>query len=235
MLVNTHDWKPTIGFIFVLGVLFTAYPVVSQPEAGVSAMDMRKARIVEQLVSEAEQALRQGRLTTPADNNAYDRLRAAEKLNPGSTRVAAAMQALRASYLSRIDKALAQGDAAGAEALLGRARRVAANSEALNARQAQLDDLYASLPPPSAEPDASDRVWLSPTDLRDRSAPIVKILHELALTVKETDAAIHIFARTDEEGRWIYSTLKEAVPGYRIRGDIRVNARPYIQLMDPLS
>lgn len=219
----------------MLGFWLSAYPITGLSADEMSAMDQRKARIVEQLVYEAEQALRHGRLTTPANNNAYDRLQAAEKLSPGNVRVAAAMRALRASYLARIDRALTQGDAASAEALLRRARRVMPNTNELKVRQGELDELYASLPPPSAEPDASDRVWLSPGDLRDRGEPIVKILHELALTVKETDASIHIFARTDEEGRWIYSTLKEAVPGYRIRGDIRVNARPYIQLMDPLS
>lgn len=235
MLVNTHGWKSTLGFVLLLTLAGAVAPVASQPAAEMSGMALRKARILERLVSEAEQALRQGRLTTPLDNNAYDRLRAAEKLSPGNARVAAVMQALRDAYLTRIDSALAQGDAAGAETMLKRAQRISPDSDALMVRRSQLAELYASLPPPSAEPDGSGRVWLSPADLRDRGASIVDILHEVAVMIQETDAAIHIYARTDEEGRWIYSTLKEAVPGYRIRGDIRVNNRPYIQLMEPLS
>ncbi len=235
MLVNTHGWKPTLGLALMLALASPGALAADRSEGDRSSMDVRKAHIVERLVLEAEQALRQGRLTTPPDNNAYDRLRAAERLSPGNVEVAAAMQVLHAAYLARIDSALAQGDAAGAEILLNRAQRISPDSEALMVRQRQLAELYATLPPPGAEPDTSDRVWLSPADLRDRGASIVKILHEVAAKIRETDAAIHIFARTDEEGRWIYSTLKEAVPGYRIRGDIRVNSRPYIQLMEPLS
>ena len=158
MLVNTHGWKSTLGFVLLLTLAGAVAPVASQPAAEMSGMALRKARILERLVSEAEQALRQGRLTTPLDNNAYDRLRAAEKLSPGNARVAAVMQALRDAYLTRIDSALAQGDAAGAETMLKRAQRISPDSDALMVRRSQLAELYASLPPPSAEP-KSGRHW----------------------------------------------------------------------------
>jgi hypothetical protein len=40
-----------------------------------------------------------------------------------------------------------------------------------------------------------------------------------------------IIARTDVEGRWIYQKMRDAVPGYRVRGDIKLGNPPRVQLV----
>ncbi len=198
-------------------------------------MEERKAVVFDRLIQEAEKALVEGRLTTPEDNNALDKLRAAGMVRPDDPRVRAGLQAIEDTYEKLIDEALQGGDLEQAGTLLQRLLRIAPkHARAADFRQL-IAEARAARPDQTSAPDAQGRVWLSPAALRARGEPITAVLQELAQEVQRGNWSIHIYARTDEEGRWIYKTLKEAVPGYRIRGDIRISATPYVQLMDPLT
>jgi hypothetical protein len=70
--------------------------------------------------------------------------------------------------------------------------------------------------------------------LAARDPKLSESLQALALKVQRNDNAIVIVSRSDAEGRWIYQEMKKALPGYRLRGDIRIGKIPKIVLQDPL-
>jgi hypothetical protein len=51
--------------------------------------------------------------------------------------------------------------------------------------------------------------------------------------LQASEATFLIRARTDEEGRWIYKTMRDAVGGYRLRGNIDVSGTPAIVVSTP--
>lgn len=221
-----------IGVGQLLGLILIA---VQPAWAAPKTMEERKSLVFERLIEEAEKAVQAGRLTTPSADNAYDKLRAAALLRPGDPRVQAGLQAVVASYEDRVDVALEQGSLEEAGVLLQRLAFVAPDHEGLAKYRQQLAEARSARPAQTTAPDQKGRIWLSPSDLRARGQPITIVLQELAQEVQRSNWSVHIYARTDEEGRWIYKTLNDAVPGYRIRGDIRISATPYVQLMDPLT
>ncbi len=60
---------------------------------------------------------------------------------------------------------------------------------------------------------------------------IITKLTEIAKKLKATNSLAMIIARTDIEGRWIYQKMRDAVPGYRVRGDIKLGSPARIQLV----
>ncbi len=51
--------------------------------------------------------------------------------------------------------------------------------------------------------------------------------------VRNYDATFLITARSDSEARWIYQVMREAVGGYRLRGNITLGSQPTIQVNIP--
>ena len=52
--------------------------------------------------------------------------------------------------------------------------------------------------------------------------------------MKNSGEFVLITSRTDDEGRWIYRQMQEAVPGYLVRGDIQLGSPPRVTLLPPL-
>ena len=71
--------------------------------------------------------------------------------------------------------------------------------------------------------------------LSEQSLEMMAQLGEIGEFIRDREATFLIFARTDEEGRWVYRIMREAVGGYRLRGDIAVDSNPSIQVVLPQS
>ena len=71
--------------------------------------------------------------------------------------------------------------------------------------------------------------------LTERSLQTMVKLGEIGQHIRNLEATFLINARTDEEGRWIYKIMREAVGGYRLRGNIGIAEQPSIQVVVPGS
>ncbi len=131
-------------------------------------------------------------------------------------------QAQQAAF-ERRQKAAAAAEAARLTALA--AANPADDPNALGA--------HAATPTPAPVVLDYEDIELAPQALSDKDESIIATLADLALRIKDRDESILIFARTDAEGRWIYKQLKQATPGYRIRGDIRRAAEPKVRILPP--
>lgn len=208
-------------------------------EPKLSPAEKARISLEERLLAEAEVAFRAGRLTEPAHNNAYDRFQSVLMLNPGNSLARSGVQAILLSYADRIRNALKGGQAGAAASLLRQAEiYYPANTLLMDLKKevgevrAREEELILA-----NEPENSSRVDypLPEGALSRKSSTITDYLKRIAQRVSESDELVLIYARTDSEGRWIYSQLKKAVPGYRVRGDIKIASSPKITILPPLQ
>ncbi|WHI48901.1 hypothetical protein [Microbulbifer sp. VAAF005] len=76
-------------------------------------------------------------------------------------------------------------------------------------------------------------IGLPAGELAARSAGLVEQLQRVAGRIRSEQLRVIIVARSDAEGRWVYQQLREAVPGYRVRGDIKVGNPAKLILIKP--
>jgi hypothetical protein len=127
------------------------------------------------------------------------------------------MEEIVLRYVSLADDALNSGKYDEAAGLLDRAARLNRESPAVAAGRNRLLQ---------ARQNRVDVVELDPQGLRERSLEVMSTLAEVAQRIQSDQSTFLIRARTDEEGRWIYKTMREAVGGYRLRGNIDIASDP---------
>ncbi len=138
-------------------------------------------------------------------------------------------------YLELIRAAAARGEYDAAFQLIDQAKRVDVDSPPLLQLERQLlaQRRVEQLPRLS---DTDARVFpLALAELNTRSDSLVDYLQAIARQVRFTRESVLIVARGDGEGRWIYQRMREAVKGYRLRGDILIESAPKLVLQAPLD
>lgn len=208
-------------------------PVIQDPQAAATAALEAK------MLSKAEQAFRAGRLTEPAHDNAYDTFHAVLLLNPHNGQARAGVQAILIRFADMIRRALAEQDYHSTEILLNRAQvYYPANALLLDLKKEwavareKADERMLTTPPTNL---AIMDYPLPPEALNRKSSTVANYLASIAQRLKENDESILIHARSDAEGRWIYKQLNDAVPGYRVRGDIKLGRVAKIVILPPLQ
>ena len=172
----------------------------------------------------ALQALSEDRLLTPADDNAHGRFKRVLAMDPKNELALEGLQDIVVRYLQLAGESMNRGLFDEAETLLGRARFVdsshpgiASAAEALRLEM-NSNDLFFKLDYPSY----SARSELAQNELAD-----------IARQTREHEAFFLITAPNDELARWMVSMMREAVSGYRLRGNIELSSRLGIRLRMP--
>lgn len=116
----------------------TAVAAVKPPPAakrGPSASD--RLRIVGMLTN-AKMALAEGRLMSPAGDNAYDRYRSVLRLEPGNATAKSGLREIASRYVQKANDAIAAGDTATARDQLRQARQADASHSGIRAAESRL-------------------------------------------------------------------------------------------------
>ncbi|MGH1471051.1 MAG: hypothetical protein ACRBCS_07645 [Cellvibrionaceae bacterium] len=213
--------------------------VVTTAPVVVQKRDIR-AENIQRLLSAADDALAVNRLTTPVQDNAYDRYQAVLMMDAQNERAEAGIQAIFSRYASLTRSAIRQGDYSKARSRLQKARFVDSRHVDLKRLSNELASSQRERAPQPAKKVAAvakneDEIILNASSLTRRDEELVDQLQSLAIDLKEKDESILIFARNDAEGRWIYKKMAEAVIGYRLRGDMRIGKKPKIQILPPID
>ncbi len=198
--------------------------VEASPEADHVAAQQRRLRErqqrIDRLLELAEQALANDRLRYPEDDNAFDWYQRVLDLDELNADAHWGMQRITQRYLTLAEQAFAAGRPVRAESMLRGALQVAATPAQVQA----VRDKYR---------DQLDKVFaLASADLGARNAAIREELAAIARRAREADSRLLIVARNDAEGRWMYQQMREAVDGYRLRGNIEIAPRPRVVLID---
>jgi hypothetical protein len=182
------------------------------------------SRMIPDILYAALQALSEDRLLTPVDDNAHGRFKRVLAMDPGNELALEGLQDIVVRYLQLAGDSMNRGSFDEAEILLDRARFVdsshpgiASTAEALRLEM-DSNDLFFSLD----YPNYSARSELAQNELAD-----------IARQTREHEAFFLITAPNDELARCMVSVMREAVSGYRLRGNIELSSRLGIRLRLP--
>ena len=201
-------------------------PVV-QPKPVVT----EQQRVVKMLLLNGEYTLSKDQLLTPTNDNAYDYFRAALKLDPENTRAKGGLQGIVMRYVDLARQAAARGNYSQATTMLNNARVVDPNNLLIKEVADGLTEQIKSAPPVQPYRGGANEFLLDASLLGKDDPAIIAKLTEIAQKLQSTNSLAIIIARTDVEGRWIYLKMRDAVPGYRVRGDIKLGSPPRVQLV----
>ena len=193
----------------------------SEPEQPV-LMDegqQQKQRILADILYDAKTAYADNRLMLPAGRNAYESYQQVLRLDPENAVALEGIQEIVLRYLAMADAAIRQAAYDNAEQYLARAER-------LNPQRPELAGIKAQLV--AARKSQLNMHDLNPSALTARSPKLMNELGEIARQLQASGGTFLIRARTDEEGRWIYKTMSDAVGGRRLHGNIETAATPGI-------
>ena len=185
-----------------------------------------RQRILADMLYEARLAYEDNRLMSPAGNNAYDGYREVLDIDPENEVALQGIQDIVLRYVQLSDAAMQVRQYDNAGDLLNRAARINRDEPAIAEARERLEQAR------KIEMDVFD---LDANALSDRNLEIMVELGEIGQYIRDREATFMINARTDEEGRWIYQTMRQAVGGYRLRGNIALDSQPSIQVVIPKS
>lgn len=180
---------------------------------------LHKARVLADMLYDAKSAFDDNRLMLPAGNNAYEIYQQVLVLDPGNAVALAGIEEIVLRYVALALESINKGEYDNADSLLSRAGRLNSDSEAVAEGRAKLR---------LARQNQVNVHTLDPEDLRSKGLKTMTELAEIAQQIQASQSTFLIRARTDEEGRWIYKTMREAVGGYRLRGNIDISGAPGI-------
>ena len=226
----------TVGLVTMLAACRTApAPTVYSPSSTpanapvpveISEDELRRSRVLADLLYDASNAYDENRLMLPAGNNAYEIYQEVLQLDPGNAVAMAGIKDIALRYVTLAEAAISQGEYTDADNYLNRAQRLTPDRPEIAITKARLEQVRKN---------RVDVHELDADALRAQSLEVMTTLAEIAQQIQRSGATFLIRARSDEEGRWIYKTMRDAVGGYRLRGNIEVAGTPAIVLSNGVS
>lgn len=183
-----------------------------------------RARILADMLFEASIAFDDNRLILPAGNNAYDRYLEVLSFAPDNQVALQGIEDIVDRYVAMANQAIQIGQFDNAEDYLNRASSINPDKRSIVETRLILN-LEKSV--------SREYFALDPQELTSQSLVIMSQLGSIGEFVRNYDATFLITARSDAEARWIYQVMREAVGGYRLRGNIALGAQPTIQVNVP--
>lgn len=211
-------------------------PRSEQPEPPTPRIS--KQSMVDQLLAQGELALKIGRLSKPLEDNALDRFKAVLMMQPGNRRAEEGLRIVNLTYTEMVREALAKGRLRQAREAMSALETYFPGSpinELVRSELQRAEAVVAKTKQSVPLNEGEEWISLPAAEVAQRTADVEGRLVEIARRISESDQSILIYARNDAEGRWIYKTMSDAVDGFRIRGDIRLNHEPAVKLMAPLK
>ena len=176
------------------------------------------------LLFEALQAMDADRLLTPVDDNAHARFKRALAYDPDNEIALQGLEDIVLRYIELAEEASRQGLFEEAETLLDRARFV----------DEEHPDIAAAAELLRQEKDSGDLFFnFDARELARRSEVAQTQLVDIAEQAREHNAFFLITAPNDDLARWMFSVMREAVDGYRLRGNIELANRGSVRLRLP--
>jgi len=198
--------------------------VLSEAEVVAGAGNRDARPMIPDILYEALQALSEDRLLTPVDDNAHSRFKRVLAMDPDNELALEGLQNIVERYLQLSEESMRRGLFDESETLLGRARFVdeahpgiAATEEALRLEK-ESEDLFFALDYP---------IYAANSEQAQEE------LADIARQAREEEAFFLITAPNDNLARWMVSVMRDAVAGYRLRGNIELSSRLGIRLRLP--
>ena len=178
-------------------------------------------RVIADVLFEGLQALEDDRLLTPLEDNAYSRFQRVLALDNENQIAKEGVEKILLRYVALSQQASRRGLFDNAEELLGRAKFIDEDHPALAQALLLLKE----------ERESGDLIFnLDSNELLDRSEAMVSQLGHIAEQARDRQAFFLITAPNDNLARWMYLQMRNAVEGYRLRGNIELANQTSIRL-----
>lgn len=229
-------------FLGLAGILVACQSVPKQEEPSAPTAQVAPApieltpqqKVIQRLLGEADYCLSQNKLLNPIADNAHDRYRSVLLMEPNNERAKLGLQMIALRYVDMAQTAAKRGNLTEANSLIKYAKGIDNNlvvQDAANSLRKQL----VNIPPAKAYVASEGEIVLDAKMLQSKDPQLTTQLIGVANKAKQTDQFVLIIARTDADGRWIYQQLRNAVPGYLVRGDIRIGSPARVKLVKTLD
>ena len=202
-------------------------PTVVAPEPApppVASEELRRARLMADMLYDARMAYENNQLMTPSGSSAYDRYREILSFDPENAVARQGLVDIVLRYIELADIEMTQGEYDNAASLLERGASILPDRPELGDARSRLA---------VARQTKIENHLLDPEGLSNQTLELMTELAEIAESIRDREATFLINARTDDEGRWIYKVMREAVGGYRLRGNIGVSGTPAVLITLP--
>jgi hypothetical protein len=232
----------TLGVIGLASALGACQSTPKQEEPAPAVQQVQKVaveltpqqKVINSLLSEADYCLSQNKLLNPIADNAHDRYRSVLLMDPQNERAKLGLQTISLRFVELARTAAKRGNVSEAQTMIKYAREVDNNPVVQDAAETLRKQL-GSMPVAKPYTPGEGEVILDAKLLQAKDPQITTQLVSVAQKAKQTDQFVLITARTDAEGRFIYQLLRNAVPGYLVRGDIKIGSPARVKLVKSLD
>ena len=195
-----------------------------EPLVIIPSQPSRQERFIADTLFDGLQALDQDKLLTPAEDNAYARFQRVLAIDPSNKIALEGIEQILLRYIELSVEASRRGQFDDAESFLERAAFVDKDHSALTEAQVLLE----------SEINSEDLIFnLDSEDFMNRTDGAVAQLEKIAQQAKEHNAFFLIIAPNDSLARWMYLQMRNAVEGFRLRGNIELANQTSIRLRVP--
>lgn len=198
--------------------------VLSEAEVYSGSNSAESRSMIPDILYEALQALGEDRLLTPIDDNAHSRFRRVLAMDSKNELALQGLQDIVERYLELAGESMRRGIFDEAKTMLDRARSVDAShpdiatvAESLR-QEMNSTDLFFALDYP---------LYAARSEFAQNQ------LADIARQTREHEAFFLITAPNDDLARWMVSVMREAVAGYRLRGNIELSSHLGVRLRLP--
>lgn len=199
-------------------------PPAEAPPVLVDHEQFQQERMFADLLYEAKRAFDDNRLMLPAGRNAYESYQQVLRLDPGNKMALQGIEEIALRYITMAETAINAGSFDNAENYLVRAAQLGPDRPELDTARTHLE---------TARKVHTQVHELNAAGLTAHSLQVMTDLAEIARQIQASGATFLIRARSDEEGRWIYQTMRDAVGGNRLHGNIDIAGTPGIVVSAP--
>lgn len=199
--------------------------MLSEPEVIDNTVQGNADMSLPDLLYAGLQALDADRLLTPSDVSAHHFFSRALSKDPSSKIAQQGFKDIVKRYLQLAREAMRRGFFEEARQLISRAEIVDSEENEIALVKEELE----------AEIISGDVFYqLNNAAVSDHSVTAKLLLEDIARKARELDALFLITAPNDDQARWMFSVMREAVQGYRLRGNIELSGRVAVRLRLPV-
>ena len=211
-------------------------PERKEGEEGINIRMLSESEVIDNTVQDDEdmslpdllyaglQALDADRLLTPSDSSAHHFFSRALSKDPSSKIAQQGFRDIVKRYMQLAREAMRRG-------LFEEARQLISRAQTVDPEENEIAGLKKEL---EAEIASGDVFYhLNNANVSKHSIEIKLLLEDIARKAQELDAFFLITAPSDDQARWMFSVMREAVPGYRLRGNIELSGRVAVRLRVP--
>ena len=196
----------------------------SEPVLVIPSQPSQQERFIAETLFEGLQALDQDKLLTPVEDNAYARFQRVLAIDPSNEIALEGIEQVLLRYIELSAEASRRGQFSDAASFLERAAFVNEDHSALAEAKVLLE----------SEINSEDLIFnLDSEDFMNRTEAAVAKLEEIAEQAREHNAFFLIIAPNDSLARWMYLQMRNAVTGFRLRGNIELANQTSVRLRVP--